>query len=338
MAVAVPVSERATRNWVWFPRLALPLMFGVILFVPTRLELPHDRLSMLIARMMALNNPAYWIHLFVFALIHLCSLALLAVAAWTPWLPRLRSTATKYGPALCLLLLYNLFMFRVTTNIVYAILPNPYPMGPTEALVALEGGFLEWLHREVRWPWLSWACSLSYGTIWLGSMTLLYPALIYRDGGKILDDLVKFLLLAPLLALPIYAVVPMLDPWVLNRHYGVFDVFRYTDYPALTESGWDLLRQVATTGPESTSPKLPSFHIVYPFGIAIFLRRRGFPWLSSYFAVLTAWTAFVIVYLGRHFVTDIPASILFALGVIALVDRVNRSVLLPTDPRYPPAR
>jgi len=338
MAIAVPMTERWARNWVWFPRLALPLMMGVILFVLTSLHLPHDRLSMLIARMMALNNPGYWIHLFAFALIHLCSLTLLAVAAWTPWLPRLRSTATKYGPALCLLLLYNLFIFRVTTNIVYAMLPNPYPMGPTDALVALEGTFLEWLHRELHGPALAYACSVSYSTIWLGSMTLLQPALIYRDGGEILDDMVKFLLLAPLLALPIYAVLPILDPWVLNRHYGVFDVFRYTDYPALTESGRDLLRQVATTGPESTSPKLPSFHIVYPFGIAIFLWRCGFRWLSSYFAVLTAWTAFVIVYLGRHFVTDIPASILFALGVIALVDRLRWSVLLPTDPRFPPAR
>jgi hypothetical protein len=229
-------------------------------------------------------------------------------------------------------------MFRVTTNIVYAMLPDPYPMGPTDVLVGLEGNFLEWLHGEFRWPGLAWACSFSYGSLWLGSMTLLYPALIYRDGGEILNDLVKYLLLAPLLALPVYAAIPMLDPWVLNRHYGMYDVFRFTDYPALTESGRELLRQVATTGAVSTSPKLPSFHIVYPFGMAIFLRRRGFPWLSVYFFLLTAWTAFVIVYLGRHFVTDIPASILFALGVVAVTDRVKRSVLLPTDPRYPPVR
>jgi len=338
MAIAVPVAERQTRNWVWFPRLAFPLMFGVILFVPTSLHLPYDRLSILISKMMALNNPAYYLQVAVFGLFHLASLALLALAAWTPWFPRLRSTATKYGPALCLLLLYNLFMFRITTNIVYAMLPNPYPMGPTNSLVALAGNFLEWLHRELHGPALIYACSVSYGTVWLGSMTLLYPALIYRDGGAILDDMVNFLLLAPLLALPIYAVVPMLDPWVLNRHYGVFEVFgtrtiRLSANPGGSccarwrPRGRSRRRRSCRASTSSTPSGSPS-----TFGAAVS------PWLSSYFAVLTAWTAFVIVYLGRHFVTDIPASILFTLGVIFVADRVRRSVLLPADPRFPPAR
>lgn len=338
MAVDVTGRNEWTRNMIWFPRLALPLMIGVILFVPQNLSFPYDRLSTLIVKMMALNNPAYWVHMFLFMMIHLASLTLLALAAWMPWFPHLRSTAVKYGRPLCVLLLLNVFMFRLVTNTVYAMLPNPFPMEATSALVWLEGAFLEWMHEQVRGPTLSYACSLSYGSIWLGSLTILYPVLIYRDGGEILNDLVKFLVLAPLLALPVYYLIPILDPWVLNERYGLFQTFRYCDYPAITETGRAFLTHLATTGPESTAPSLPSFHIVYPLGIAIFLRRRGFPGLSVYFGLLMIWTAFVIVYLGRHFFMDIVGSIPFTFLIVALGDRVKVSFLHPHDPLCPPFR
>lgn len=336
MAIDVSMTNGKSRNMIWFPRLAFPLMIGVILIGPTGLQLPYDRLSTLIIRMMALNNPAFWIHVALFTIIHLVSLSLLAVSVWIPWFPHLRSTAVKYGPALCILLLFNIFMFRFITNAVYAMLPHPFPMEATNALVWLERDVLEWFHRQARWPSLSYACSLSYGTIWLGSITLLYPVLVYRDGGETLNDLIKFLFLAPLLALPVYFVIPILDPWVLNERYGVFQTFRYCDYPALTDAGRAFLAHLAATGPESTAPSLPSFHIVYPLGIAIFLRRRGFPWLAAYFGLLMLWTAFVIVYLGRHFVMDIVGSIPFTFLIVALSDRVNVSFLHPHDPRFSP--
>jgi hypothetical protein len=338
MAIDVIVPDGRTQKMIWFPRLALPLMIGVILFLPRNLRFPYDRLSTLIIQMMALNNPSYWIHMFLLTLIHLSSLSILAVAAWTPWFPRLRSTAVKYSLSLCILLLLNIFMFRLITNAVYAVLPDPFPMEATSVLVWLERSFLEWLPQHVRWSSLSYVCSLSYGSIWLGSLTMLYPVLIYRDGGDILNDLVKFLILAPVLALPVYYVIPILDPWILNERYGLFQTFRYCDYPALTDTGRAFLAHIAMTGPESTAPSLPSFHIVYPLGIAMFLRRRGFPWLSAYFGLLMIWTAFVIVYLGRHFVMDIVGSIPFTFLIVALCDRVKVSFFHPHDPHCPPFR
>ncbi len=338
MAIAVPMSERATRSWVWFPRLALPLMMLVIVFLPTRIHLPYDHLSVPLSKMMAVNNPAYYLHLLILASIHLLSLGLLAFAAWTPWFPRLRSTATKYGPALCILLIYNLFMFKSVTNVVYAMNARHFPMWPTEVLIWLEGGFLEWFFQQLRWPWLAVVCSVTYGTIWLASKTLLYPLLIYRDGGEILNDLVKFLFMAPLLALPIYGLIPIYDPWVLNQRYDVHDAFRHVDYPAVSAHADRFLQLFAATAAEATTPKLPSFHIVYPLGIALYLRRRGFPGVAAYYFALLGVTSFVIIYLGRHFVIDIFASIPFTLLVMAVCDRIRINVLLPHDPSTPPVR
>ena len=338
MAIAMPMTERTTRSWIWFPRIALPLMMLVIIFVPTRVHLPYDHLSVPLSSMMAVNNPAYWMHVFLLASLHMLSLGILTVAAWTPWFPRLRSTATKYGPALCILLLYNLFIFKFMTNAVFAMNAQHFPLWPTHAAVALEGNFLEWFFQQMQWRWLAIACSITYGTIWLASKTLLYPLLIYRDGGEVLNDLVKFFFFAPLLALPIYAVIPIYDPWVLNERYSVLPVFKHVDYPAVSAQADQFIRLFAETAAKATSPKLPSFHIVYPLGVALYLRRRGFPGIANYYFALLAVTSFVIIHLGRHFVIDIFASIPFTILVMKVCDRIRINFLLPHDPAAPPVR
>jgi membrane-associated phospholipid phosphatase len=88
------------------------------------------------------------------------------------------------------------------------------------------------------------------------------------------------------------------------------------------------LSTIATTARWATGSCLPSLHIAFPFLYALVAARHQMRTEAWLLAAVTAATSVSVVYLGRHWITDVIAAAPFAFAVHWLVQRIDPRLTL----------
>ncbi|MDQ2812821.1 MAG: phosphatase PAP2 family protein [Actinomycetota bacterium] len=112
----------------------------------------------------------------------------------------------------------------------------------------------------------------------------------------------------------VFVLVPVAPPWLANQHHLLPGVHSLISLPSAVSPYYNWLNPDAAAA-------FPSLHSAYPLLAALALwpvTRRGS-------ALGYAWCAavwFSVVYLGQHYVTDVIAGIIFALGTWLIVTKI----------------
>ncbi len=273
------------------------------------------------------------------ALVVLCVLdaavVLYAAAAWNKPMPAavrgVVRRAYRYALALPLFALLGMNLGRFVANGLYALAPLiGWDLSPH--LSALESPVILWLQRVVVSEPMSRAASFVYSVAWVVLVTVFGPVLVLMDRKRAVSQALVSILLISLLAMPFFLLLPVFDPWSLNPAYGysgagAVDIrYLYPDaYPAR-------LSYIVTHLHWATGACLPSLHVAFPLLFALIARRHGLLTLWRLCLGFTILTAIAIVYLGRHWIIDIPASVPFCFLVLWLAERLKWDPTLELPP------
>lgn len=306
------------------------------------IHLPHDRLFSAVLYLMWSGNPEALQRvgsLFMWATwLHLAAAATLLASALLPKERMFAPVHTvgrrlyRYAIALPLWTVLAAHLARLIGNQVYA-LAGTVSWDLTPAFARLEAPLIEGLQHALASPAMSAFASTFYSAIWLAVMAFAGFVLVAMDRPKAMDSLIVSYVLACVLVLPLLVLLPTFDPWTTNALYGATGVttqIRYL-YPNPSLS---LLTQVNTGLHWSAGSAFPSMHVGLPLVIGLMLRKHGMRVLSYVMMGMAATTAFVVVYLGRHWIIDAVAAVPFALGVVALSNRIPMTVIV--GPRSAP--
>ena len=233
----------------------------------------------------------------------------------------------RFAPCWPLLLLLSTLLGRAVANVVYAF--APWAAGDVTPLLArLEGPLLELLQEGGEHPWASTLFSGIYSWVWLTSLIGFGPWLVVRGRERALSQIILGTVLTSLLAAPFFLLFPVFDPWATNPIYGYLGpghtAVRYL-YPHAEIVS---LSTIATTGRWATGSCLPSLHIAFPFMYALVAARHRMRTEAWLLAAVTVATSVSVVYLGRHWITDVIAAVPFAFGVHWLVQRIDPRLTL----------
>jgi membrane-associated phospholipid phosphatase len=233
----------------------------------------------------------------------------------------------RFAPCWPLLLLLSAWLGRAVANAVYALAPWA-ASDITPVLARLEGPVLERLQSGVEHPWASTLFSGIYSWVWFIFLSGFGPWLVVRGRERAVSHAILGTVLTALLAVPFFLLFPVFDPWATNPVYG-YDgpgqtAVRYL-YP---HADIGSLSSIATTARWATASCLPSLHIAFPLMYALVASRDRI-WAEAWLlAALTAATSVAVVYLGRHWITDVIVAVPFAFGVYWLVQRIDPRLIL----------
>lgn len=304
---------------------------AAVLLVPTA-RLPHDGTFEGVLYLMWSANWAHtWIPNFIRAVITWVALIVpLVLLSWAIVWPRTRSAgavaalgwAYRFAPFWPLLLLLSGSLGRTVANLVYTF-ASTIPADATPSLAHLEGALLEQIQRQFEHPWLSTLFSHVYSWVWIAALYGFGPWLVLRGKESAASQMIVGTALTALLAVPFFVLVPVFDAWATNPLYGYQGAgqtgVRYL-YPG---ADLQVLTHIATRDRWATGSCLPSLHTAYPFLFALIAARhrlRAAAWVTGGVAALTA---LAVIYLGRHWVSDVLVSIPFVLGVHWLVRLID---------------
>lgn len=202
----------------------------------------------------------------------------------------------------------------------------------TPVLIRLEGGALGRLQTILASDALSWASAVIYSCVWMACLMTAVPLLIAARRPRAASHVVVGWMLVAVLAMPLFLLLPINEPWAVNPLYGYGGAAR-TDvrFLAAGSPGVDLTA-IATGLRWATGCCLPSLHVAMPALVSRIAYRDGARWIGRGYAALGGVTAFAVVYLGRHWLVDVVAAVPFAWGVARVVTRWNPSLV----PKWPP--
>lgn len=183
----------------------------------------------------------------------------------------------------------------------------------------IEGGFVLWLQQTFEHPWLTAFLNVHYlwGYVFLNYFTVILFA--YRDDRELASLTALNYSIIYILAIPFYIFfnvqvtsdfIPGMKALLYHSGPGFYSFFTAHDP---LDNAW------------------PSLHIAIPFGLILVcwwtMRRRGYTlrdWEHRkylWFVIAnTAVFAFSILYLGIHWVTDIPGGMLVGLLGAVIAD------------------
>lgn len=203
----------------------------------------------------------------------------------------------------------------------------------TPAIAKLEAPLIEGLQHGLGSAALSTFASTFYSAVWLAPIALAGFIVVSGDKSKVMNSLIVAYALTPVLALPLFVLVPTFDPWTTNAIYGAKGLTTHIRYFYTTPS-LPLLTQINTQLHRAAGSAFPSLQVAFPLVMSLVLRRYGMKALSRFMAGMAAMTMFVSVYLGRHWVIDAIAAIPFAFAVVALSSRIRFNIIV--GPRHTP--
>jgi membrane-associated phospholipid phosphatase len=235
--------------------------------------------------------------------------------------------AYRYAIIVPLVALTALSFSRLMSNVLYAAAVG-VSADYTPAIVRLEHTAITRIQRSMESAVLSDACQALYSAGWLIGLLSAVPLLLAEGRTRAAGRLLIAWVLAPMLALPLFLLFPVFEPWALNPAYGYSGIpstlVRFLGVPSpSTELLW-----VATKARWATGACLPSLHVTLPLLAALIAfdsRARRVGWL---YTVLAAMTGFVVVYLGRHWIVDVAAAVPFAWAIAQAVRRLDPRLVL----------
>jgi membrane-associated phospholipid phosphatase len=195
----------------------------------------------------------------------------------------------------------------------------------TPFIYAVEGDMVLWVQTTFESEILTAVLTHFYVA---GYMMVLFSAFVYTcyfDDRHMADRITLTILLVYLLALPFYLF---------------FNVRVTGDYiPGMEALGYNLTPEIQTwfTRIDPFTNGMPSLHIGMPFAIWLCYARNDLDgrWKAwrVFLVIYTLLTAFTILYLGIHWVSDIIGGILVAIAAVHVAERIAPSVWRWLDER-----
>jgi membrane-associated phospholipid phosphatase len=258
-------------------------------------------------------------------------LLLVMAAALPNWMlrtppPPLR-WAYRYALVVPVLALAVTTVSRLVSNAVYATAPL-VSWDLTGPIARLEGGLISGLQRALENTLLNDVCAALYAGGWLITLLAAVPALMMfgRDRGA--GRLAIGWVICAISAAPFFALLPVFEPWAFNPAYGyvgphVVDVRFLAATSDLPE-----LRRIATHLRWAAGSCFPSLHVALPVLASVICFHQRVSLLGWAYLALACLTGFSVVYLGRHWIIDVPAGALFGVVVGHFCARVRPERLL----------
>lgn len=312
---------------------AVTLGIAALVSILNAAQFPHDGKYYLLLRLMWQGNED-WIPvvLAVFgllqALLVLWGITLLVVGVKRKGIEPLRRLVQQlwpYAPAFPIYYFSATSLGRVVANSLYALQGNS-AFQLTPLLANLEGRLLLALQSSLSVPVFGYAAAAVYSYVWFGGLLAAVPGFVFaRDADTALDAALGPALLS-LLALPVYVLFPVFDPWTLNSAYGPVSgpsLAVYYSYPAAAP---ELLRRVLVEAPGVVGSCLPSLHVAIPAYFAILANRRGHRRIAWLFAAVTVFVTIAVSWLGRHWIVDGIVAIPFAWLCVLIIDRLRHHI------------
>jgi membrane-associated phospholipid phosphatase len=210
---------------------------------------------------------------------------------------------------------------RFVSNGIYAVAAG-VTADFTAPIARLEAPLIEAMQTALADERLSYACALVYAGVWFFS--LLAAALIFTAARRhrAAWHLLTGWLMIPLIAAPLFLLIPVFEPWAVNPLYG-YEGPAASQVRFLAANTIPELRDVALNLRWATGACLPSLHVAIPALAMRISYKHRLPALGWYYAALTAAVGFAVVYLGRHWIVDVVAGVGLAMAVAELVTRIG---------------
>jgi hypothetical protein len=218
---------------------------------------------------------------------------------------------------------------RVVSNSIYA-LATVAPWDVTPYIARWEAPLIASLQATVESRGLSYGAAVVYAGVWMLALLIVPGVFAILGRPAAVGRLVAGWILAACLAVPIFVMVPVFEPWMLNSTYG----YAGSDstsvrFLATTEADAELsriLREVRW----AAGACVPSLHVALPMVVSRIGFQQRMPAIGWLFAVFSVLVSFSVVYLGRHWLIDVAAGLAFGVGVARLVAwiRPERFLLL----------
>jgi hypothetical protein len=189
----------------------------------------------------------------------------------------------------------------------------------TKVFAKVEGPLIASLQHSFDGSAVGTFASTFDSIVWLAPVALAGGLLVAADRGRALNSLIVVYVLAGLLAVPLFAVLPAFEPWTTNATYGA-DALTNIRY-LYANASVSTLTRINTNFHSAAGAAFPSLHVAVLLVGALVLQRHRFRTASLILFGLAATTALVGVYLGRHWLVDSLAAIPFSLAVVALGKR-----------------
>jgi membrane-associated phospholipid phosphatase len=308
-------------------------------FIQPRLDaipLPHDNVfngvlylmwsgtSPLGQRLMALLNTVGTIQSTAFVI--LVAAAVLPHDAFFAPLFAVARRFYRYAVALALYTLLLPNLARPISNFIYALTAHVH-WDLTPLIAGLEAPLIEWMQFHLASPLLSGVASDFYSILWMLPTGFAAFALVVLDRPRALNVSILAFALTSTLAVPFFVLLPVFDPWSTNALYGAVGATTHIRY-LYAHPNVATLTTVNRQLHWAAGAALPSLHVALPLVLALVFRADGLRKLSRFMFAVSAVTAFVVVYLGRHWMIDIAGAVVFAYAMAKLAARVPFDVML----------
>jgi hypothetical protein len=235
-----------------------------------------------------------------------------------------------FAPCWVLLIVLSTSLGRIIANIIYALAPWAAP-DITPSLARIEGPVLEILQSTLETPWTGSFSSGIYSWVWSCTILSFGPFLILQRQRRAVSQLILGAVLLPLLAVPLYLLLPAFDPWATNPLYGYSGPGQTTVRYLYPQADLATLKSVATSWRWVTGSCLPSLHVGLPFLYACLAWRNGLRRAAWLLGSVAALTSVAVLYLGRHWIADVVAAIPFVLIVYWIVLKLNVDLVLSSS-------
>jgi hypothetical protein len=223
------------------------------------------------------------------------------------------------------LVVFSLYLWKDIFDGLDRILMANARLDMTPFIYAVEGDMVLWVQTTFESEILTAVLTHFYVA---GYMMVLFSAFVYTcyfDDRHMADRVTLTILIVYLLALPFYLF---------------FNVRVTGGYiPGMEALGYNLTPEIQTwfTRIDPFTNGMPSLHIGMPFAIWLCYARNDHDgrWKAwrVFLVIYTLLTAFTILYLGIHWVSDIIGGILVAIAAVHVAERIAPSVWRWLDER-----
>ncbi len=194
--------------------------------------------------------------------------------------------------------------------VITAALPAAMQTWPTSFIAGFEGGFHETLQDALPWTWLRLVFTAVYvaGYPFLIVTAIMLPVLM--DRGRLARRAVAAYALSFAIALPFYLFFPVNEVWFYDGR--VENIIN--SYPLVRQHLYSF---------NDINNCFPSLHTGISAVLALLVWRSDMPRRFRVMAVtLASGIVLSTMYLGIHWVVDVVAGLVLAVGIAALVARI----------------
>lgn len=245
--------------------------------------------------------------------------ALLSGCAGSKWALQLGVS----GIVLALWFTVSADLGRVSSNALYAVV-RPPDWRLTEFIAKLETPLLVGIQAAALRLNASALVSWAYSAIWLLGVIGAVPLCLLSSDNRLAFLIIGAVVVTTIVALPVFALLPVFDPWALSLHTNGRFVVGEVQLLAI-RADVQALRVLLRDTPWSAGAAFPSLHVAFPAVIGMVLRQRVVRVRGALYLTLAGVTSAVVVVLGRHWIVDVIGGWLLAWMIAGVFKRLAGS-------------